>query len=199
MTETRSLEYHLRYIQGALEVLEMYLLSEDVFWLIGVNPPDGDPDYPRLTLDGLLLAQVRSEAYPKSPEQMGLVERVTSDLGLMRSKWRVAWEKKASQCYRVRMRMWGDFIQEYQDNPQDNADRYGYEVRLRVMLNLLKSEIGLQSPTEVELLNGLDSYLKRVLLPGSFIWEAEIRAGFPPAEYWYLYGKLPPIVKVQLS
>jgi hypothetical protein len=199
MTKTKSLEYYLRYIRAALEVLEMYLLSEDVFWPIGVDPPDGDPDYPRLTLDGLLLAQVRSEAYPKSPEQKEQVERVTSKLGLMRSKWRVAWEKKASQCYRVRMRMWGDFIQEYQDNPQDNADRYGYEVRLRVMLDLLKSEFGLQNPAEVELLDGLDGYLKMVLIPGSFIWEAEIRTGFPPGEYWYLYGKLPPIDKEQLS
>jgi hypothetical protein len=139
--------------------------------------------------------QVISVAYPKSPEQKDVLERTTSDLELMRSKWRVAWEKKASQCYRVRVRMWGDFIQEYRDNPQDNTDRYGYEVRLRVMLHLLKSEIGHQNPTEVELLSGLDGYLKSVLIPGSFIWEAEIQAGFPHGDYWYLYGKLPPRIR----
>ncbi|OGN92022.1 MAG: hypothetical protein A2Y88_04525 [Chloroflexi bacterium RBG_13_48_10] len=91
--------------------------------------------------------------------------------------------------------MWGDFIQEYQDNPMDNTDRYSYEVRLRVMLELLKSEINGQHTEEIELLNGLDGYLKRVLVPDRFIWEAEIQIGFPRDMFWFLYGKLPPVIR----
>jgi hypothetical protein len=199
MTKKKSLEYDLRYVQAALEVLDQYLLSDEVFWPIGVNPPAGEPDYPRLTLDGLLLARLRSVAHSISTEQKEEVERIISNLDLHRSKWRVAWEKKADQCYRVRARMWGDFLWEYQDNPQENADRYAYEVRLRVMLNLLKLEIGSQNPAEVELLNSLDDYLRKVLVPGGFIWEAEIQAGFPSNEYWYLYGNLPRSVQMPRS
>lgn len=191
----KSLEYDLRYIQAALEVMEKYLLSDEVFWPVGVNPPEGEPDYPRLTLDGLFLARARLEAQQISPVQKDRVERVLSDLELYRSKWRVAWEKKAGQCYRVRVHMWRDFIQEYQDNPQENAYRFTYEARLRVMLNLSKSEFKVQNTSEVELLNGLDGYLKSVLTPDGFIWDSELQNGFPPGEYWYLYGKLPPIAK----
>jgi len=195
MTNAKSLEYDLRYVRAALEVLEEYVLSEEVFWPIGVNPPEGEPDYPRLTLDGLLLARVRLEAHTMSTEEKDQVERVRSKMDVNRSKWRVAWEKKAGQCYRVRVRMWGDFIQEYQDNPMDNTDRYSYEVRLRVMLELLKSEINGQHTEEIELLNGLDGYLKRVLVPDRFIWEAEIQIGFPRDMFWFLYGKLPPVIR----
>jgi hypothetical protein len=95
--------------------------------------------------------------------------------------------------------MWADFLREYQDNPQENVDRYASEVRLRVMLRLLKLEIGIENPAEVELLNGLDGYLRKVLVPGGFIWEAEIQGGFPSNEYWYLYGNLPHSVKMPRS
>lgn len=191
----KSLEYDLRYIKAGLDILEEYLLSEEVFWPMGVNPPEGEPDYPRLTLDGLILARTRSGAHPMTPDQKEQVDRVTSDLELYRSRWRVAWEKKAGHCYQVRERMWGDFLQEYQDNPQDNADRYGYEVRLRVMLALLKAEFRQQNAAEVNLLHSLDGYLKSVLIPSGFIWEAEIQSGFPSKVYWFLYGKLPPMTR----
>ncbi|OGO12056.1 MAG: hypothetical protein A2Y53_09280 [Chloroflexi bacterium RBG_16_47_49] len=186
----KSLEYDLRYIKAGLEILEEYLLSDDVFWPLGVKPPEGDPDYPRLTLDWLLLIRTRLAAHPTSGDQKNQVEQVISELELNRSKWRVAWERKAAHCYQVRERMWRDYIQEYQDNPQENADRYRYEVRLRVMLELLKSEFRPQNIGEGDLLLSLDSYLKSTLIPGSFIWDPEIQAGFPRNTYWFLYGKL---------
>ena len=114
-----------------------------------------------------------------------------NDLELYRSKWRVAWEKKASQCYSVRARMWRGFLQEYRDNPQENDDRYRYEVRLRVMLELLKPEVKPGDHPEEELLSGLDKYLKSVIIPKGFIWDADIQGAFPEDVYWYLYGVLP--------
>jgi len=92
----------------------------------------------------------------------------------------VAWEKKAGQCFLVRSRMWRDFLQEYRENSQDNAERFGYEVRLRTMLELLKTEYQQQS-AEVELLSGLDSYLSSVLEPSRFIGSLEYRMLFQQA------------------
>jgi hypothetical protein len=87
--------------------------------------------------------------------------------------------------------MWRNFIQEYQENPQENADRYVYEVRLRVMLELLKPELADPSVEEKSALMGLDRYLKSILVRGDFIWDSEVQAGFSQGEYWFLYGKLP--------
>ena len=188
----KSFEYDLGYIQAGLDVMENYILSEEVFWPLSGNPPAGAPDYPRLTLGGLLLAKERLTAYPLTHPQETELQRVISDLEHICSKWRVAWEKKAGHSFSVRLRMWRDFIEEYQNNPQDNADRYSYEVRLRVMLKLLKSEGGGQQDYEVNLLFGLDGYIKSVLEMSGFIWETRIQTGFPKDEYWYLYGNLPP-------
>ncbi|OGO30924.1 MAG: hypothetical protein A2136_01320 [Chloroflexi bacterium RBG_16_54_11] len=186
----KSVEYDLRYIQAGLEVLEDYLLSEDVFWPMGAKPPLGEPDFPQLTLGGMLLARARLVSQHLYPGQQEQVQRAVSSLDRYRTKWRVAWEKKARQCFQVRQRMWGDYLRDYQENQPDNADRYAYEVRLRVMLELLRSEYNIENKAEVELIMALDGYLKSALVPDGFIWEPELEAGFPPGVYWFLYGKL---------
>jgi hypothetical protein len=191
----KTFEYDLRYVQAGLEVLEDYLLSDEVFWPLSINPPEGEPDYPRLTLGGLLLSRARLAGYPKLPTQIAQVDQIISKMEQIRSKWRVAWEKKATHNFGVRLRMWRDYIEEYQNSPQENTDRYSYEVRLRVMLKLLKSEGGGQQQAQVDLLSGLDGYLKSVLVSSAFIWEPELQIGFPAHEYWYLYGALPFAVK----
>ena len=190
----KSLEYDLRYLVSGTEILEKYLISDEVFWPINVSPPEGEPAYPRLTLDGLLLARTRLTGRSKSTDQQAQVDQVILKLEFNRLKWRVAWEEKAGKCYLVRERMWQNFIQEYQGNPQENADRYPYEVRLRIMLELLKSEFKYHSMVDVDFLLGLDGYLKSILVHDRFIWDVEIQAGFPENEYWFLYGKLPSII-----
>lgn len=188
----KSFTYDLGYLRAGLELLEAYLLAEDVFWPMDASPPEGEPEYPRLTLGGMLLAEARLKAYPLSQAQEPERQRVLVELEHVRTKWRVNWERKARHSLTVRLRMWADYIEEYRSNPQDNAGRYRYEVRLRAMLELLESESGEMQPVEGEILSGLDRYLKSELEIGDFIWEPEIKSGFPPETYWYLYGKLGP-------
>jgi len=190
----KTFDYDLRYIQVGLEVLVNYLLSDEVFWPLSVSSPVGEPDYPQLTLGGLLLSRTRLAAYHKSPDQTHQVDQLNSKLDLIRSKWRVAWENKAVHSYSVRLRMWRNFIEEYENSPQDNTDRYSYEVRMRAMLTLLKSEGGGKNQAQVDLLSALDVYLKSVLVVDGFIWESDIQTGFPANVYWYLYGYLPTTV-----
>jgi len=187
----KTFEYDLGYVQACLEVMESYLLSDEVFWPINAIPPLGMPDYPRFTLGALLLAEHRLKAYPLEQTQEAQVQQVIAGVEHIRAKWRVMWEKKAAHSTSVRLRMWSEFLDEYRSSPIDNADRYEYEVRLRVMLELLKLEGGGQPQAEVEMLMGLDRYLKSVLKAGSFIWEPELQGGFNKGIYWYLYGELP--------
>jgi len=186
----KSVEYDLRFLHAGLEMLEEYLLSEEVFWPMSANPPQGEPGYPQLTLDWILLASARLEARQLSFEQKEQVRELIGDLDLNRSRWRVAWEKKTRQCFQVRLRMWRGFLQEYKDNPQEHADRYAYEVRLRTMLELLGDEYQPQNAEDIESLSRLDKYLRSAFMPAEFTWEGEIQAGFPRDKYWFLYGKL---------
>ncbi len=188
---SRTFDYDLGFIQAGLDSLEAYLLSDEVFWPISAQPPAGSPAYPRLTLGALLLSMQRLGAYPRTLTQDVQYQRVNSTVDQVRSRWRAAWAKKARQSFTVRLRMWRDFIEEYRAAPLDNADRYAYEVRLRAMLELLRKEGGEPPGAELGLLSSLDEYLRAVLSPGGFIWEAEVQPGFPKGEYWYLYVMLP--------
>jgi len=178
-------------MQAGVEELENYLLSKDIFWPVDIRPPAGEPGYPQLTLGGLLLARKRLIAFNKSPKQAEDVEKVITSMDKIRSNWRVAWEKKAERSFGVRLKMWRDYIEEYRQGPLDNADRYAYEVRLRTMLTLLKTEGGGQVSAEVDLLAILDKFLDTVLINDDFVWEPELQMGFPENIYWYLYGRLP--------
>ena len=42
----KSLDYDLGYLTAGLEILERYLLSDDVFWAMNAKPPEGELDFP---------------------------------------------------------------------------------------------------------------------------------------------------------
>jgi hypothetical protein len=114
---------------------------------------------------------------------------LVAQLDAVRSKWRVAWETKAGREVGARLRLWGNYLADYRHNPEWHADAYPHEVRYRVMLQLLSAELPTSSP-EGEELSQLDSLLRANLIPGDFIWEADLQPGFPREVYWFLYGKL---------
>jgi hypothetical protein len=187
----KSFEYEFRFLQAGTDCLESYLLSDELFWPVDIHPPVGEPAYPQLTLGSLLLSRARLAAYPKSQAQADQATQLFSKMDSIKNRWKVAWEKKAGHSFSVRLRMWRDYIEEYRNAPRDNTDRYGYEVRLRAMLTLLKGEGSGTVQAEIDLLSALDSFVRTVLVRSDFIWGLELKTGFPEQEYWYLYGKLP--------
>ncbi len=184
-----SAEYDLGYLKAAIITLEPYLLSTELYWPIGVRSPAGEPDYPRMTLGYMLLAQKRAHARDLSMEQQSELARIDEQIDELRSRWRVAWERKAGRGFSARLRLWNNFIEDYRERPSANVDRYGYEVERRVMLHLLHDEAEAIPAAESELLIGLDKLLRAVLIPGEFIWDPELQSGFPQETYWYLYGR----------
>jgi hypothetical protein len=188
-----SPEYDLRYLRAGVDALDEYLLSNEIYWPVGANPPAGEPAYPQLTLGGLLLAKARLEALAGSAalsneQQVGLAN-LEERMEAARTRWRVAWESKAAKEFGARLNLWRNFLEEYRENSGNNADRYSYEVSRRVQLHLLGLDAPL-SPAQVELLTGLDRLLEAIFLPDGFVWDPELARGFPKETYWYLYGRL---------
>lgn len=188
-----SIDYDLSYLRAGASVLEEYLLSNEVFWPIGATPPAGEPPYPQLTLGGLLLARARllakSDSSTMTNERQVELANLEESLDAARARWRVAWESKATKEFGARLNLWRNFLNEYRENPANNAGRYSYEVGRRVQLHLLGLE-GAITPEQLEMLKGLDLMLKGAFEPGEFIWDGELAGGFPRETYWYLYGQL---------
>ncbi len=185
-----SAEYDLRYLQVGLDQLETYLLAKELYWPINAAAPAGEPPYPQLTPGGLLLARQRLQASAKSPVEQDTLAGLERRFQAVLSQWRTAWGKKAAADFHARLRLWGDFLDEYRQRPAAQFDRYAYEVSRRVQLNLLRPEALALPGAEIDALNGLDKLLQAVFLPGSFAWEATLQPAFPQTDYWFLYGKL---------
>lgn len=185
-----SAEYDLRYLQAGLDQLEAYLLASELYWPINASAPAGEPPYPQLTPGGLLLARQRLQATAKSQAEQDELAGLERQLQAMLSKWRTAWGKKAAADFHSRLRLWGDFLDEYRQRPAAQYDRYDYEVSRRVQLNLLRSEAGQLPNAEIEALEGLDKLLRAVFVSGPFAWPTALQPAFPQREYWFLYGGL---------
>ena len=186
-----SFEYDRRYVDWALGVLESYLLANEVYWHVDVIAPSGEPAYPMLTLEGMLLAMQRMRACSRGMAEQHEEETISLRLDVAHTRWRVAWEKKAQRGFMARLTMWLNFLEEYQERPEEHADRYRHEVRLRVFLEILGENLSRYDSRLVERLVRLDIELKTILIPGDFIWDDVIQTAFPEERYWYLYGRLP--------
>lgn len=185
-----SLENDLYYLDVATEQLEEYLLSSEIYWSGGTYSRTLKDHYPSLTLGWVLFYLQRSRALIQTPSQDMHYARVHQAIDVLRFKWRHAWEVKAQAEFSSRLRLWRDFLNEYQRDPENHYDRYRYEVHKRALLELLGQEAVNLQQAEYELLASLDALLKAHFIPGDFIWEVCFSSAFPKDTYWYLYGNL---------
>jgi hypothetical protein len=165
MTSTES---DRRFLTESLPQLQDYLLSAELYWPL-------DASLPRLTIGAVLLALARLSA-----TQPAEAERLKMHVEAVHAKWKVAWEQKSARETANRLRLWTQFISDYRSAPEQQADSYPQEVRGRVILQLLHAA----QTTETDL------FLKSRLVPGGFIWDADLESAFPMADFWFLYGKL---------
>lgn len=185
-----SAEFDLGYLETAVELLQKYLLSDEIYWKMNASSPPGEPSYPSLTLGALLLSRKRIEIWPLSSSQEARKLRIQSAIDRVRMKWRTAWAIKSREEFRSRLDLWGNYLEELRKEPELNIDRYPYEVTRRVMLNLLSAEADTIPPAQAQMLVGLDLVLDGLMVPGDFIWDKVLADGFARSEYPYLYFHL---------
>ncbi len=166
------------FLAAALEDLETYLLSDELYYRASVPTAD----FTRLTPGAILLVHERLRGW-KVP---GL-EKLSLRLEQIRSKWRSAWEAKARREVRARSELWREYLIEVRLNPIEAGRLYPYQVRLRTILTLLLNDLDQPPP---ETLIALDAELRRFFRPGPFVWEAALAWVFPAETFWYLYGAI---------
>lgn len=165
-----TLEADRAYYENGIEELERYLLSNELYWPCRSRTPD----LTQLTPGGLLLVRARLTGWRAT----GL-EALDARLDGIRSAWRSAWEGKALREVHARSELWREFLSGYHGSPREVARLYSQHVRQRVIIALLGEKS-----------DPMDSLLKNIFLPGSFLWEEKLQGGFPQSEFWFLYGTL---------
>ncbi|MCS6907264.1 MAG: hypothetical protein RML93_05205, partial [Anaerolineales bacterium] len=141
-----------------------------------------------LTHGTYLLALNRARGIAQTAAEHSRWQNSALEVEDLRRRWHRAWLDKAKLDASSRLRRWEDFLREYWQKPADQIDRYAYEARNRVILELLKEE----TPETLEIwdrLAQLDQRLRERWIQGEFLWEKEQAAQFPPAPYWFLWGR----------
>ncbi len=180
------------YLDYAMDELEDYLLSGELFWPVTIRPSGGG-SFLKLTLGNLLLSQKKLQALSAgsslTPAQETELRRVEQALEAVRSKWQVAWESKAGREFKSRFDQWGNLLSDIKKDVERQAPYYQHEVRLRVLLELLQPQA---DPEDIDGydLDAMDAFLSGVLKKGEFLWDPALKPGFPEDEYWFLYGSL---------
>lgn len=183
-------EYESLYLQAGLKGLEDYLLADQLFYTLRLTAPPGQPAYPALTLGGLLLFEARASARADHPQRQAALQKITFQMEAHRQRWRVAWEHKAAWEFGSRLKQWSQYLNEVRREPEKAAVYYAYEVRLRLMLDLLLSEFPYLDPQQSQLFAETDAWLRFLFQKGDFIWEPELIPGFPEENFWYLWGRV---------
>ncbi len=187
MVEKLNFSYCQNYLQAGIDNLENYLLSDNLYGNLGVSSYLGQ-SYPSLTLGSLLLHQKYAGCLAETESQRLSYQEIETQFNVLRTRWRVAWERKAAWEFESRLEQWGHMLNEIRDEPHENNPYYQYEVRNRVMLSLLGSEISKIDPAYLEQFESQDLLLRMMLEPGDFIWDIDLVPAFPQTGYWYLWG-----------
>ena len=180
--------YYRVYLQAGLQEIETYLLSNELFWPLNATSSYEEPSYPKFTLGGFLFYEACAQSMARSGSQIAVMRKIESELNTYRTRWQVAWVRKASWELKSRLRQWGNALTEIRFDPEEHSDYYRYEVRSRVLISLLLPEIKEIEPAHQEQLKGLDILLRAFFEPGDFIWEPELASSFPADHFWYLWG-----------
>lgn len=180
--------YDVGYLKAGTESLEEYLISRNIFWPIHSPSPSGQSDYPRLTLGNLLLSKKRLDARDLTYRQVNLIKSLFDSIEVIHIKRRDAWMRKANNELKSRLRQWNYYLKDLRENPEVHEVFYTYEVKVRVIIDLLIPETDRQKPATLDALRDMDAFLHKVFVPGPFLWERDLSHGFDEKEYWYLWG-----------
>lgn len=182
--------YELEYLHHALDELERYLLSDELFWPV-LARPSGGGSFLKLTIGNLLFSLKKLETLSAgrklSHAEEADLRAIQAELETIQRQWQVAWESKASREFKSRFGQWAHVLNDLKKDFEAQAPYFHTEVRLRVLLALLDEYA---PDTEGYDLAPLDAFLERLLSTGRFAWAPELESGFPRDEFWYLYGEM---------
>lgn len=183
-----SLIFDINYLKAGWETLESYLLSNILFWPIHESSPPGEREFPRLTIGNLLISQKRLEIRLLSPQLSRRFRSIRFEIMKIQNKWSNAWERKAEDEIKSRIRQWNHYLQELKDHPERHEVFYPNEVTVRLIIDLLLTETDHLNISYLEVINKMDDFLQEVFVPGRFIWEEDLADGLDKDGFWYLWG-----------
>lgn len=181
-------ENDLIFLRASVPELEKYLLSEVLYYPVTAERGRQlTGDTTQLTVGNLLLSMTRLRAAELAAEDAVQLENFLQEIERVRFHWRTHWKQKVEREIPNRLRLWKNYLDDWGDSSPARAGDYHYNVRLRVILELLMAETDELLIQEKDHLRTLDLRLKGKGNPGDFIWDDILSSAFPQDRFWFLY------------
>lgn len=184
-----AIEKERLYIEASILELKEYLLSPVLFWPVSVTNTSREEraTIPKLTPGNLYLSIRKLQSYGFPIEKKREVEELIENISTIIREWQSGWRKKAEKEFQIRIRQWGTYLNDIKHDRRINQASFAYQVRDRVILDLLNDELKLAGNIENQKILALDDTVRQLTKPGGFLWEDEFIQGFPQKTFWYLY------------
>ncbi|MBE9525182.1 MAG: hypothetical protein IMY76_08780 [Chloroflexi bacterium] len=190
MSADISFHYELNFCIACVAELRDYLFSEKLYWPLQSKAFPSKPNYPMMTIGAVLLAMKQARTLATTMSHYGELDRVEENLATLQKEWGGVWKIKAKEEFNARLRRWGQYLTDLRRSEEDYFPNYRYEVRWRVILDLLSTNFDNLSIADQNILGEFDQQLLEKFISGEFIWEYGLSIGFPRERYWYLWGNL---------
>lgn len=180
-------------VRASIPEWKPFLFSREIFWTLTFdrkNPLHG-PIIPRLSAGRLLLARRILQILSKEdPEIKNVSENEISQLSDLIYTWQANWEKKINLEIPVRIRQWQQFVSDMRSSDGVSDSVYKNQIYIRLILDLLLENANSSDDiVEEQHLAVLDRILRMHTEPSGFVWDNNLREGFPEDKYWYLHRK----------
>ncbi|MEL7591451.1 MAG: hypothetical protein AAGU17_09215 [Anaerolineaceae bacterium] len=170
----KGMEEDRKYLTRSIEELAQYLSSDVLLWRMTGIQNALCPGNVLLALHRLSIERT-NDIFVSTSSIKGLIEKRQS-----------AWDKKVKRELPMRVNQWHELVEDFFRNKLIDGS-YSYNIRSRVILNLLMRESRFLDQELQSKIEHSDEILIKLARPGDFVWDRELLTVFPQAEYPYLY------------
>ncbi len=183
---------NLALAQAMVNELEDYLFGDKLYRQLVVRTPEGDK-LPKMTVGALLdrLQALERQRTQLTPDEQRQFQAIRERWRALKSQWVAQYADKVLWELKSLLDSWTWFIDDCMAGKRSCAEDYASEVWIRVrMEDLLRDVSGMANLADTRArLAPLDARLKRMFMPGAFVWGAERAGAYAQDQYWFLYGK----------
>lgn len=195
MSESYTLDQDLRELKAMVDGLETYVREDALYGSVS-GGFFGGGNMPALTVGAVLMRLRRlADQYAGMNDRQRLTfadARARHDA--VKQEWRHFYEQKMLREANSRLDAMSAFFEECSHDPQLCAQVYRPEVLRRTTVEeilMALPDLNLTDDDLTKKARGIDSRLRRVVQPASFIWADELKPYYPEDRFWWMYQRPP--------
>jgi|WetSurMetagenome_2_1015567.scaffolds.fasta_scaffold416897_2 hypothetical protein len=98
---------------------------------------------------------------------------------------KTTWHQKIAQEFPRRLKIWENLINDFAEEGVDKT--FAVQIVNRVILSLLEMEYPMSSARYASRMDKIDELLRKMIIPGEFIWDSQLESVFTKKEFWFLF------------